>query len=111
MNIRPITHVTQIVALYTAGIATAAAVSLVGIPAVASAVTSEPTQAVQIEEDDPSWNWAADGNTCRGIGNGAVECVDPARFHPLTAGVWTHIEESRTWVFCPASRSDIECGA
>lgn len=84
-----------------------------------SACESTPAAVVNtpqtVQEDDPNWDWRTMGNTCRGIGNGALECVkDPFVGDlglPYVPGTWTWIDESSTWVFCPAGRSDIECGA
>lgn len=112
-----ITSLKQVAGIYAAGMATAALVSLVGIPAVAGAVTEPaPTQATQqAEEDDPGWDWRTDGNGCRGLyGNGTLECTSypVADAHIMSrSGHWTRITESQTWIFCPTGRSDMECGA
>jgi hypothetical protein len=80
-------------------------------------VQHSATQAVShtIEEDEPGWDWRTMGNGCRGIGNGALECVgDPGADPVLWAmdGHWTYDDtQTHDWFFCPTGRSDLECGA
>lgn len=64
-----ITSLKQVAGIYAAGMATAALVSLVGIPAVAGAVAEPaPVQATQqIEEDDPGWDCRTMGNRVCGV--------------------------------------------